>query len=77
MIWRAAHSGFEYFQREAGYMRTGSRWDSGTRCARCSPKPASSAAGLHKTANVLAALPNSAHPAAKKALPEIWGAEDK
>ena len=32
---------------------------------------------LHKTANVLAALPRSAHPAAKKALAEIWGAEDK
>src|SRR5690242_3435286 len=32
---------------------------------------------FHKTANVLAALPNSAHPGAKKALAEIWGAEDK
>jgi transposase-like protein len=32
---------------------------------------------FHKTANVLAALPRSAHPAAKKALAEIWGAEDK
>jgi transposase-like protein len=32
---------------------------------------------FHKTANVLAALPKSAHPAAKKALAEIWGAEDK
>jgi putative transposase len=31
---------------------------------------------FHKTANVLAALPKSAHPA-KKALAEIWGAEDK
>ena len=30
-----------------------------------------------KTANVLAALPKSAHPGAKKALAEIWGAEDK
>ncbi len=30
-----------------------------------------------KTANVLAALPRSAHPGAKKALAEIWGAEDK
>ena len=29
------------------------------------------------TANVLAALPKSAHPGAKKALAEIWGAEDK
>jgi transposase-like protein len=32
---------------------------------------------FHKTANVLAALPKSAHPGANKALAEIWGAEDK
>ena len=32
---------------------------------------------FRKTANVLAALPKSAHPGAKKALAEIWGAEDK
>ena len=32
---------------------------------------------FHKIANVLAALPRSAHPGAKKALAEIWGAEDK
>jgi transposase-like protein len=32
---------------------------------------------FHKTANVLAALPESAHPGAKKALAEIWGAEGK
>jgi transposase-like protein len=32
---------------------------------------------FRKTANVLAALPESAHPGAKKALAEIWGAEDK
>jgi transposase-like protein len=32
---------------------------------------------FHKSANVLAALPRSAHPGAKKALAEIWGAEDK
>jgi transposase-like protein len=32
---------------------------------------------FHKTANVLAALPQSAHPGAKKALAQIWGAEDK
>src|SRR5205085_1859963 len=30
-----------------------------------------------KTANVLAALPKSAHPGAKKALAEIWNAEGK
>jgi putative transposase len=32
---------------------------------------------FHKSANVLAALPRSAHPGAKMALTEIWGAEDK
>src|SRR5436190_4898533 len=32
---------------------------------------------FHKTANVLAALPKSAHPGAKKALAQIWNAEDK
>jgi putative transposase len=40
----------------------------GTREARC---------WFHKIANVLAALPKSAHPGAKKALAEIWNAEDK
>ena len=32
---------------------------------------------FHKISNVLAALPKSAHPGAKKALTEIWNAEDK
>ena len=32
---------------------------------------------FHKIANVLGALPNSAHSGAKKALAEIWNAEDK
>jgi transposase-like protein len=32
---------------------------------------------FHKIANVLAALPKSAHPGAKKALSEIWNAEDR
>lgn len=32
---------------------------------------------FRKMANVPAALPKSAHPGAKKALAEIWGAEDK
>lgn len=32
---------------------------------------------MHKTRNVLASLPKSAHPGAKKALAEIWNAEDK
>jgi transposase-like protein len=32
---------------------------------------------FHKIANELAALPKSAHPGAKKALSEIWNAEDR
>lgn len=32
---------------------------------------------FHKIASVLAALPKSAHPGVKKALAEIWNAEDK
>ncbi|MFC6374809.1 IS256 family transposase [Nonomuraea thailandensis] len=32
---------------------------------------------VHKIANVLGALPKSAHPAAKKHLAQIWNAEDK
>jgi transposase-like protein len=32
---------------------------------------------FHKIATVLGALPQSAHPGAKKALAEIWNAEDK
>jgi transposase-like protein len=41
------------------------------------PEARESRCWFHKTANVLAALPKSAHPGAKKALAEIWGAEDK
>jgi transposase-like protein len=41
------------------------------------PETAEQRCWFHKTANVLAALPKSAHPGAKKALAEIWGAEDK
>src|SRR5690349_19808933 len=40
----------------------------GTREQRC---------WFHKIANVLGALPKSAHPGAKKALSEIWNAEDR
>jgi transposase-like protein len=32
---------------------------------------------FHKTASILAALPKSAHPGAKNAVAEIWGAQDK
>jgi transposase-like protein len=67
----------------AGYARTG-----GPRCRRrragfwgalreVFPKPRQGRCWFHKTANVLTALPKSAHPGAKKALAEIWGAEDK
>jgi putative transposase len=36
----------------------------------------SSAAGFHKQANVVAALPKSAHPGAVAAMREIYNAED-
>jgi transposase-like protein len=41
------------------------------------PDTAEQRCWFHKIANVLAALPKSAHPGAKKALAEIWNAEDK
>jgi transposase-like protein len=41
------------------------------------PETAEQRCWFHKSGNVLAALPKSAHPGAKKALAEIWGAEDK
>ena len=41
------------------------------------PATAEQRCWFHKTGNVLAALPKSAQPAAKKALTEIWNAEDK
>jgi transposase-like protein len=41
------------------------------------PETAEGRCWFHKTGNVLAALPKSARPAAKKALAEIWNAEDK
>jgi putative transposase len=41
------------------------------------PQTAEQRCWFHKTGNVLSALPKSAHPGAKKALAEIWGAEDK
>jgi transposase-like protein len=41
------------------------------------PETAEQRCWFHKIANVLAALPKSAHPGAKKALTEIWNAEDK
>ena len=41
------------------------------------PATAEQRCWFHKSANVLAALPKSAHPGATKALAEIWNAEDK
>jgi transposase-like protein len=41
------------------------------------PDTAEQRCWFHKIANVLAALPKSAHPGAKKALTEIWNGEDK
>jgi len=41
------------------------------------PTTAEQRCWFHKTGNVLAALPKSAQPGAKKALAEIWNAEDK
>ena len=52
-------------------------WGSGPRSARCSPRPASSGAGGTRSATCSNALPKSSQPGAKKALAEIWNAEDK
>ena len=41
------------------------------------PQARAQRCGFHKIANVLGALPKSAHPGAKRALAEIWNAEDK
>jgi transposase-like protein len=53
------------------------RSDSGKQSKRYGPRRAASAAGLHKTANVLNKLPNSQQPKGKRALQEIWMAETK
>jgi putative transposase len=47
------------------------------RPARGLPRDPEQRCWFHKIANVLAALPKSAHPGAKKALAEIWNAEDR
>src|SRR5258705_13634834 len=41
------------------------------------PQASAKRCWFHKIANVLGALPKSAQPGAKKALAEIWGADDK
>ena len=57
--------------------RATARSGSGARCGRCSPGTREQRCWFHKIANVLGALPKSAHPGAKKALAEIWNAEDR
>ena len=56
-------------------------WRRGTgilgRAARGLPATKEQRCWSRKIANVLGALPKSAHPGAKKALAEIWSAEDK
>ena len=47
------------------------------RAARGVPAGREQRCWFHKIANVLGALPKSAHPGAKKALAEIWNAEDR
>src|SRR5215472_17363436 len=52
-------------------------WGSGRRSARCSRRPGPSAAGSTRSPTCSGRCPKSAHPGAKKALAEIWNAEDK
>ena len=53
------------------------RWGSGTAVREVFPQAATQRCWFHKIANALGVLPKSAHPGAKKALAEIWNAEDK
>jgi len=57
--------------------RVTARSGSGARCARCSPRRASNAAGSTRSPTCSPPCPRSAHPGAKKALAEIWNAEDR
>ena len=50
---------------------------SGVRYARCFATTREQRCWFGKIANILSALPTSTHPGAKKALAEIWNAEDK
>ncbi len=72
----SAHAGAAACGPRCSRSATG-RWGSGRRSARSSPKLGGRDAGLHAGCNVLAARPKSAHPGAKAALAEIWGAEDR
>jgi transposase-like protein len=49
----------------------------GTAVREVFPQARTQLCWFHKVANVLGALPESVHPGAKKALAEIWNAEDK
>ena len=53
------------------------RWDSGSALREVFPETREQRCWFHKISNVLGALPKSAHPGVKKALAEIWNAEDK
>ena len=65
---RDARPGAGDRRRRAGVLGRAARGVPATREQRC---------WFHKIANVLGALPKSAHPGAKKALAEIWNAEDR
>ena len=52
------------------------RWGSGRPCGELFPDTREQRCWWHKQANVLAALPKSAHPGALAALKEIYNAED-
>jgi len=65
---RGARPGASDRRRGAGVLEGRPRGVPQARAQRC---------WFHKIANVLGALPKSAHPGAKKALAEIWNAEDK
>jgi len=52
------------------------RWASGGALREVFPATREQRCWFHKIANVLGALPKAAHPGAKKALAEIWQAED-
>ncbi len=49
---------------------------SGPRRGMCSPRPRAQRCWFHKSANVLSALPKSAHPAALRVMQDIYNAED-
>src|SRR4051812_11899027 len=52
-------------------------WASGRPWPRCFPDIRARRCWVHKAANVLGAMPNSAHSGAKKAVREVYDAEDE